>query len=252
LIRKKYPNQGIESPWTRLDEIVIERARNTEAFWTQAEQELQHSDLLKHPFYRAWSLGRLTRQEISFYGWQYLEHVAAFPTYLTALHSRLPEGEMRRAILLNAADEEVRGINHADLWRQFVFAIDVESPPITAVLPEMRQLVKTYRDFSREGAPAAALGAFYAYESQVPRLAEEKIAALKQFFAADEIVLEYFILHAKVDHEHAHVWRQLIDSLIAADARNGALALAGLTEGARALWHALDGIERGRIVLLDQ
>jgi pyrroloquinoline-quinone synthase len=219
---------------------------NSQDFWAHLEKELRRYDLLTHPFYRAWSRGRLTRSEISFYGWQYLEHVAAFPAYLTALHSRLPEGEMRRAILANAADEEIHGLNHADLWRQFVLAIDVESPPVSQLLPEVKQLVQTYRDLSRSGAPAAALGAFYAYESQVPRIAEEKISGLQRFFAADEVVCEYFHLHAKVDHDHALVWRHLLDQVIEEDSSNGQLALEGAVRGARALWLALDGIEQAR------
>ena len=215
-------------------------------FWNQAENEIRRYDLLTHRFYQSWSRGRLTRSEIGYYGWQYLEHVAAFPTYLTRLHSRLPEGDMRRAILSNAAAEEIEGLNHADLWRQFVFAIDVESPPVSTVLPEIRRLVETYHDLARNGAPAAALGSFYAYESQVPRIAEEKIQGLLRFFAADEVVCEYFTLHAKVDASHALVWHRLIDQLIEEDSNNGPLALEGLVRGARALWQALDGIEVAR------
>jgi hypothetical protein len=73
-------------------------------FWTSVREQLRIHDLLTHPFYRAWKAGKLTRPEIGFYGRQYLHHVAAFPTYLTALHCRLPYGEGRKAILESAAD----------------------------------------------------------------------------------------------------------------------------------------------------
>jgi pyrroloquinoline-quinone synthase len=86
---------------------------STPELWAQIEREINRYDLLTHPFYQAWTEGSLTLRELAFYGWQYLHHVAAFPTYLTTLHARLPEGAARQAVLRNAADEEVDGVSHA-------------------------------------------------------------------------------------------------------------------------------------------
>lgn len=217
-------------------------------FWTRAAEELLQYDLLKHPFYQAWSAGELTHTELGSYGRQYLEHVAAFPTCLTALHSRLPEGKMRSAVLRNAAEEEVKGKPHADLWRQFVAGIDPGlSAQAVEILPEIRDLVGTYRELGRAASPATALGAFYAYESQVPRIAQEKKAGLKKFYGADDPTCAYFTLHMTADVHHANVWRGLIDQAIDAQGEAAAAeALDGVRTGARALWHALDGIEAAR------
>lgn len=217
-------------------------------FWTRAAGELRPWDLLKHPFYQAWSAGELTHAELGFYGRQYLEHVAAFPTYLTALHSRLPEGKMRRAVLRNAAEEEVKGKPHADLWRQFVAGIDPEGPAHAAPAePEVEQLVDTYRELGQSASPAAALGAFYAYESQVPRVAEEKRSGLRKFYGADDATCAYFTLHMTADVHHASVWRGLIDQALEEGGEGAAAeALDGMRTGARALWRALDGIETAR------
>lgn len=219
-----------------------------EEFWSRAAEELRQYDLLQHPFYQAWSAGELTHAELGFYGRQYLEHVAAFPTYLTALHSRLPEGRTRSAVLRNAAEEEVKGKPHADLWRQFVAGIDSEAPAQREeVLPEVRDLVSTYREFGRTVSPATALGAFYAYESQVPRVAEEKRSGLKKFYGADDATCAYFTLHVTADVHHANVWRGLIEQGIESGGDAAATeALDGIRAGARALWHALDGIEAAR------
>jgi len=148
-----------------------------EEFWTRAAEELRQYDLLKHPSYQAWSAGKLMQAELGFYGRQYPEHVAAVPTYLTALHRWLPEGRMRSAVLRNAAEQEGKGRPHADLWRQFVAGIDPGGPaPAEETLPEVRELVDTRRDLGRGPMPATELGAFHAYKSQVPRIAEEKEA----------------------------------------------------------------------------
>lgn len=133
--------------------------------------------------------GKLTLRELAFYGWQYLHHVAAFPTYLTALHARLPEGATRRAVLQNAVDEEVDGVSHANLWRQFIGGMEaVQRTESEETLPEIQQLVKTYQTMANGDSLPTVLGAFYAYKSQVPRIAETKLAGLKQFYGEPAIL----------------------------------------------------------------
>ena len=50
--------------------------------------------------------------------------MTAFPTFLSALHCRLPDGALRRAVLRNLAEEEVEGRAHSDLWLDFAKAWD--------------------------------------------------------------------------------------------------------------------------------
>jgi pyrroloquinoline-quinone synthase len=99
-------------------------------FWELVERELAKYDLLTHPFYQAWSAGELTTEDLKFYAEQYYHQVSSFPTYLTSLHSRLPEGPIRREVLANAFDEECAGTgfaagqpeyacSHAELWSRF-------------------------------------------------------------------------------------------------------------------------------------
>jgi pyrroloquinoline-quinone synthase len=72
------------------------------AFWQNADKAIARYDLLQHPFYQAWSAGELAKEDLGFYAEQYYHHVSQFPTYLTSLHSRLPEGAVRRYVLANA------------------------------------------------------------------------------------------------------------------------------------------------------
>ncbi|MES2391764.1 MAG: TENA/THI-4 protein, partial [Acidobacteriota bacterium] len=65
-------------------------------FWTALEARTARYNLLQHPFYQAWSKGELTRTDLREYAAEYWHHVSAFPTYLSALHSSLPDGELRR------------------------------------------------------------------------------------------------------------------------------------------------------------
>lgn len=217
--------------------------------WARVDDILARYDLLKHPFYQAWSKGELTRDQLAFYGAQYGEHVSAFPTYLTRLHSRLPEGTARKAILANAAEEEIQGRSHADLWRQFANGMGAQSAKAEP-LDEVRALVETFKTIADRAALPAALGAFYAYESQVPRIAQEKLAGLTKFYGADATTGEYFSLHITADVEHSATWRNLINKCIQQDPNCAVEVLAGTEAAAESLWKALDGIEEARTQLV--
>jgi pyrroloquinoline-quinone synthase len=219
-------------------------------------ETLARYDLLTHPFYTAWSRGELTHPQLHFYGEQYLAHVAAFPTYLTALHARLPEGPTRRAVLSNAFEEEADGRSHADLWRDFVRGMETaDATHAGGPLPEITALVATFRDLAQHDSPAAAIAAFHAYESQVPRIATEKRRGLREHYGADAATCEYFRVHETADVHHAKVWTGLLDAELAnaasAEAKTACEAeiLRGTESAARALWNALDGIEAARILM---
>jgi pyrroloquinoline-quinone synthase len=218
------------------------------AFWQKADEKITKYDLLKHPFYQAWSAGELTREDLKFYAEQYFHHVSQFPTCLTALHSRLPEGAMRRDVLANAYEEECDGIAHSDLWLRFA---DGMGGPVSNFsekkpIPEVSELVVTFRELAKEAPVAAAFGAFFAYESQVPKIAAEKRNGLKRHYGADDQTCSYFTVHEKADVHHAGVWRKIISAMVQEDDRQASEALEGISRAARALWTALDGIERDR------
>lgn len=223
---------------------MISTGLSTE-LWARIEDTMTRYDLLKHPFYQAWSKGELTREQLAFYGAQYGEHVSAFPTYLTRLHSRLPEGSARKAILANAAEEEIDGRSHADLWRQFANGMGAQ-PAKTEMLDEVRTLVETFKAIAERATLPEALGAFYAYESQVPRVAQEKLAGLTKFYGADARTGEYFSLHITADVQHSATWRNLIDKCVEQDPACAEQVLEGVEQAAKSLWKALDGIEQSR------
>ena len=230
---------------------------NTTEFLKQLDARISKYDLLCHPFYKAWSAGRLTREDVREYAQDYYHHVEAFPSYLAALGMRLEDGELRHAVLANMCDEKglegcrgSNGVPHADIWLDFAEGmgssrnLEWHSP-----VPEIRQLIRYFNRVASEGLPEEALAAFYAYESQVPRIATEKEQRLREMYGADDKTCGYFTLHAEADVHHARVWRALLEKRIAAhpEAADGALDAA--ENAARVLWHALDGINARRTAL---
>ncbi|HVN21518.1 MAG TPA: iron-containing redox enzyme family protein [Dongiaceae bacterium] len=226
---------------------------NATELFQQLDTRISKYDLLCHPFYKAWSAGRLTRDDLREYAQDYYHHVEAFPSYLAALSLRLEEGEMRRAVLANLCDEKgvagagKKSVPHSDLWLDFAEGMgSTRNLEWHHPVQEIRQLIAYFHRVASEGLPEEALAAFYAYESQVPRVAREKESGLRSMYGADDKTCGYFALHAEADVHHARVWRGLLEKRIAEHPEAAEAALDAAENAARMLWLALDGIEARR------
>lgn len=226
----------------------------TQDFFHELDARIAKYDLLCHPFYIAWSAGELSREDLLEYGEDYYHHVNAFPTYLAVLAIRLEECELRKAVLANMADEEglADGSSqpqraHAKLWGDFVEGI---APPRQlrkhVPHPAVKALIDFFHAQARDGTVEEALAAFYAYESQVPRIASAKAQGLKEMYGADEKTCRYFTLHATADVFHAKVWRQQLCKRLKKNPQIAEKTLNAAENTARMLWLALDGIEERR------
>lgn len=222
------------------------------AFWQELDRRLAPFDLLKHPYYQAWSAGELTRDDLAGYASEYFHHVSAFPTYLSALHSRLPDGELRREVLRNLTDEEGTDSPgqppHSELWMDFATGMGATRDAVLTrdLQPETRALIAGFREHMTRSVPEA-LAALYAYESRVPAIAATKAAGLEQHYAADARTTRYFTLHRTADVHHAQVWRNLLDEELSHDPSAAEAALDAAGNAAQSLWSTLDGIERARL-----
>src|SRR3954462_14767373 len=83
------------------------------------DNDIAAKHLLKHPFYLAWTRGELSREALTDYARQYYHHVAAFPTYISAVHSGCDDQPTRKQLLDNLTDEEAGSPNHPELWLKF-------------------------------------------------------------------------------------------------------------------------------------
>jgi pyrroloquinoline-quinone synthase len=225
----------------------------TQEFFQQLDARIAQFDLLCHPFYKAWSAGELSRDDLREYARDYYHHVNAFPTYLAELSMRLEEGELRRAVLANLADEkgcdDATGDNpeHAELWLDFAEGMGASrNQPGHQPVAEIRDLTAFFHSVASEGTPEEALAAFYAYESQVPRVAAEKARGLREMYGADDKTYGYFTLHSTADVYHSQIWRQQLARSLEQNPQVAEPALAAAENAAKALWSALDGIEARR------
>jgi pyrroloquinoline-quinone synthase len=206
--------------------------------------------MLSHPFYQAWTDGRLPLDTLRAYSRQYFHHVEAFPRAVSAVHSACPDREGRRMLAENLAEEE--GIeaakqDHASLWLMFACGLGESEDAVReqGLNAETQALIDTFRRLSRQSY-AAGLGALYAYESQFPGVASAKIEGLvDRYGIEDEQTLRFFRVHETADVEHSAVCRSLLDRLPEAEQ---AEAIAAGEELAGALWNFLSGVEASAVV----
>jgi pyrroloquinoline-quinone synthase len=220
-----------------------------QALLAALNDRISNYDLLCHPFYRAWSAGQLTRDDLRDYAADYYHHVAAFPTYLSALHSRLPDGPTRRRILANLAGEELAGTPHSELWLDFAEGVGANRDAVRAGAPirEVQDAIAWFRATAAESSTAEALAAFWAYESQVPRIAAAKEQGLREWYAADDKTSAYFSVHKTADLHHARTWEILLAAEVARQPAKTERALDSAEHAAQKLWHVLDGMETRRL-----
>ncbi|WAL61154.1 CADD family putative folate metabolism protein [Thermocoleostomius sinensis] len=200
--------------------------------------------LLTHPFYVAWTEGKLDRDHLKEYAKQYFHHVLAFPTYISAIHYNTPHLAVRQELLENLIGEERGEKNHPALWRNFALALgateaELETGPL---LDTTANLIETFRDRCLNSPFYAGLAALYAYESQVPEVAKVKIEGLQQFYGmSNPTDYEFFTVHQEADVYHTEATVQLIEAHATTEAQQ-AEAAAVAQAAVDALWSFLDGI----------
>jgi pyrroloquinoline-quinone synthase len=209
------------------------------------DNEVANKHLLKHPFYLAWARGELSKEALRDYARQYYHHVAAFPTYLSAVHAKCDDQVTRRQLLDNLIDEEAGSPNHPELWLKFTEGLGVEDVDLakTEKQPETKNLIDTFRSVCRDGSTAEGLAALYAYESQIPAICESKIDGLKKHYGfTDPEHFRYFSVHIEADREHSVAEREMLSSYI--DNRNIDKVRAAAQRVLDALWEMLSGVCR--------
>jgi pyrroloquinoline-quinone synthase len=204
---------------------------------------IEERDLLTHPFYVKWTAGTLPRENLLEYARQYYAFESYFPRCISAIHARTPQREVRQALLDNLWDEEHGDANHAELWLRFAEALGAPRTEVLGALPKptTQELVETYRSIAAEAPVGAAVAALYAYERQVPAVAQAKIAGLRAFYGiSDGPGLEFFETHSSLDVGHAAAERQIVEDLGQEDQETVVEVSAAALD---AWWRFLDGID---------
>lgn len=182
-------------------------------------------DLLRHPFYRRWVEGTLTRAELADYSGQYAHVVAGLPRWLSAAN-----GDGR---LQDHVDEEKA---HVELWSQFRDVVGGEENAIPNSTTE--SLVSMCDSLADAGH---GLAVAWAIEVQAPGVSREKLSGLKEHYAIDaKSGGQYFEIHSWQDLEHANQLRKEMKE------ESGEYALADMAAAeavSAGIWALLSSVE---------
>ena len=185
----------------------------------ELDQSISPFRLLDHPFYRAWECGELPIEKLS----RYAEEYGAFIQNMPLGWETLNDSE-------TALEEE----EHTQLWQSFAQGLGTRIRP--AQIPETQALIALAKELF--AAPASALGALYAFESQQPETASTKLKGLLEFYQLPQSVEPYFEEHSRNHHES----EKILNALEALDARDQRQAVSACKQMSKALWDALSGI----------
>ncbi len=183
------------------------------------DQAVKKWNLLKNPFYEAWSAGTLPKVALQSYASEY----GNFLELLTMGWN-----------ILNDTDTAQEELEHAEMWVDFAESIQTDS--ISPQLSATQELVvKAKKMFARKDT---ALGALYAFEIQQPQTAKSKLSGLQKYYThlhADE---KYFEVHSHNEHESIKLLK-MMEKLSDSEKQNAYKACA---EMSKALWDTLSAI----------
>jgi pyrroloquinoline-quinone synthase len=211
---------------------------------SELDQIVAEKRLLDHAFYQAWNRGELTLDELRDYAGQYYAFEAAFPRFLSTLHSRCEDAGVRQTLLTNLWDEEYGADNHLALWVRFAEGLGMTAEEVRSAASREKTtaLIDTYADICSNGSVAEGVAALYAYESQAYHVAHTKIAGLKANYGIeDERTISFFSAHIDADAAHSAAEAEALSRLVESEADWDNVREA-TTRARDALFGFLDGV----------
>ena len=217
----------------------------TSTFAKHLQNLIAKKHLLKHPFYRHWSAGTLPLPVMQEYAKQYYHLEKNFPRLLSRVHTNCENPKVRQVLSENLHDEEYGEKNHRELWLRFAEALGLERNEVEngEALPETKATIRALMDACGTST-LSGIGALTAYESQIPAVAESKVAGLKKHYGIQEgPSTEFFTVHSVADVKHSNAWWEVIALEADSDEARGE-TIRGTKIGRDALWNFLDGVCR--------
>ncbi|RMW35927.1 MAG: pyrroloquinoline quinone biosynthesis protein PqqC [Nitrosopumilus sp.] len=171
------------------------------------DEMIEERSLLKHPFYQAWSDGKLTKESLAGYSKEYFQLVKEVPSFMAPIIQKAPE-----SVLKELVENQQEESDHIKPWIAFAGELGISEDELLSYsgLPKTRQAVSDLNDLmdTFEGGACA----MYAFEKEIPKISQTKLDGLAEFYGmtSDEAT-EYFKLHTEADIRHAASWRNILE-----------------------------------------
>jgi pyrroloquinoline-quinone synthase len=171
------------------------------------DEMIEERSLLKHPFYQAWSDGKLTKESLAGYSKEYFQLVKEVPSFMAPIIQKAPE-----SVLKELVENQQEESDHIKPWIAFAGELGISEDELLSYsgLPKTRQAVSDLNDLmdTFEGGACA----MYAFEKEIPKISQTKLDGLAEFYGmtSDEAT-EYFKLHTEADIRHAASWKNILE-----------------------------------------
>jgi len=172
----------------------------------EIDRIIEERSLLKHPFYQAWSDGKLTRGSLAGYSKEYYQLVKAVPIFMAQLMDHVPE-PLHDEFNSNQQEE----FSHISLWERFADGLGVSYEELNNheglyttnhAISGMRTLMSSF---------VSGSAAMYAFEKEIPKISQIKLDGLAEFYGlTSEDVTKYFKEHMEADVRHTASWKNII------------------------------------------
>jgi pyrroloquinoline-quinone synthase len=177
--------------------------------------EIERHSLLKHNFYKMWSEGKLSLDDLQGYSKEYFQLVKAVPNFVqNIISSCSSSSSTSHKVTSKDVEQNLKEeLKHIEPWIKFASAIGVSRNELlnhiaadktNAAVSDLFGLTT----LSLEEAAAA----MYAYEIQLPKISRSKIDGLRKFYGMGDNAdaTNYFEIHEETDLRHAELWRNII------------------------------------------
>src|SRR5206468_1517005 len=143
------------------------------------DQEVEKKSLLKHPFYKMWSNGELSLNQLQGYSLEYFQLVKVVPEMVNNIKLKM-QGSKLKSIIEESHKEES---SHIDPWIRFATSLGVQKQDLLNYVcgentkNAVSSLVELTEDSIDEG-----ICAMYAYELDLPNISRSKIEGLHEYY----------------------------------------------------------------------
>ena len=173
----------------------------------EIDRIIDERSLLNHPFYQAWSDGKLSREALVGYSKEYYQLVKAVPIFMTQLIHSAPESFCDE-LDFNQQEE----FSHIRLWERFASGLDVSRKELIGyegLYKTNHAIVGLHSIMSSFLSGSAVM---YALEKEIPKISEIKLQGLAEFYGlTSEDVTKYFKEHMEADVRHTALWQKIIE-----------------------------------------